>query len=446
MRVVNRTSPSRATAPLQRVYTDFWGPYSVPTLSGAVYALTFTDDYTRHCWVYTCKARSELYAIFTAFKTTVELESGHRIKVLRADNALEYKALAARLQASGTGIQVEFTTTYTPEQNGVAERLNRSLFTVARAMLSDARLPIRFWGEAVATACYLRNRTPIGPEGKTPFQAFIGRKPDLQHLRAYGCLAYAHVPKEHRKKLDSVRVRCILVGYMPTARQYRLYEPVSAQIIVATAPIFSEDKRLQWNWPEDLPGDTIVDFDPMEAPITAPTGPREPEEPEEGDTIVVDTGDMPTEATRGLENPEGPEPDSEDTIIVDTGEVAPQVQRLQAPPPNTARRQSPRLHQHQAMVATIAIPRTYHEAVNDSLNGAHWKQAISEELTKLQALDTWKYTKLLPGQPTVGCKWVFTVKYTPTGLIDRYKARLVAQGFSQTEGTDFLETTSNRCF
>ena len=78
----------------------------------------------------------------------------------------------------------------------------------------------------------------------------------------------------------------------------------------------------------------------------------------------------------------------------------------------------------------------------DPLNRAYWEQAISEELTKLQALGTWEYAELPPGEKTVGCKWVFTVKYTPTGLINRYKARLVAQGFSQVPGDDYLETFS----
>ena len=90
----------------------------------------------------------------------------------------------------------------------------------------------------------------------------------------------------------------------------------------------------------------------------------------------------------------------------------------------------------------MRLPKNYKEALNDPLNKANWAQAVSEELTKLQALGTWEWAKLLAGKRTVGSKWVFTVKYTPTGLLDRYKARLVAQGFSQVPGDDFLETFS----
>ena len=88
------------------------------------------------------------------------------------------------------------------------------------------------------------------------------------------------------------------------------------------------------------------------------------------------------------------------------------------------------------------VPKSYAEAMSDPLNKAEWQAAIQEELAKLQALDTWEYTKLPAGEHTVGCKWVFNVKRTPTGLIDRYKARLVAQGFSQVAGEDYSETFS----
>ena len=118
---------------------------------------------------------------------------------------------------------------------------------MARAMLLDAKLPTRFWGDAVAIACYLRNRTPISPEGKTPEEAYSGKRPYIGYLRAYGCLAYAHIPKEKRLKFENTVLRTCLIGYMPTSRQYRLYHPETKQVIVSTAPTFNESKRLEWN-------------------------------------------------------------------------------------------------------------------------------------------------------------------------------------------------------
>ena len=437
VRVVNRIPPERATEPLQRIYTDFWGPYNTPALEGATYMLTFTCDYTRKSWVYLCNRRTLLQSLFLQFKATVELESGYKIKLVRCDNAAEYRALGAYLQQE-FGIQFEYTTPYTPEQNGVAERLNRSLITMARAMLLDASLPVRFWGDAVITASYLRNRTPIGPGNITPEEAYSGIVPYIGHLRAYGCLAYAYIPTENRDKLEPTARGCILIGYMPTSRQYKLFSPELNRIIVATAPRIMEHKRLQWDWDEQLPGVNIMPYNPMEpdeVPVNIGTQSTENQTQEPGTTenqavqtpeITGQGGGVQLPEITGDTEPENQESGDEDsTIVVDVPEPA-------------------RRRRYQAYQATEAIPtpQSYTEAITDPVYGAYWKDAIQQELTKLQSLNTWEYTELPPGKKAIGCKWVFKVKYTPTGLVDRYKARLVAQGYSQVPGDDFLETFS----
>jgi hypothetical protein len=147
----------------------------------------------------------------------VELELGHKIKAIYYNNASKYRALGALL-LNDYSIQFEYTTIYTPKQNRVSERLNRSLILVARAMLLDAKLPIRFWGEAMLIASYLWNRTPIGPNGKTPEEAYSGKRPYMGHLRAYGCIAYAYIPKEICLKLKDIAIKTYLIGYIPTLR------------------------------------------------------------------------------------------------------------------------------------------------------------------------------------------------------------------------------------
>jgi len=293
-------------------------------------------------------------------------------------------------------------------------------------MLLDASLPARFWGYAVLTACYLRNRTPIGPKGITPEEAYSGKRPNIRHLRAYGCIAYAHIPKENRLKLEPTAVRCVFIGYMPTTRQYRLYDPVGARILVSTAPTFAEDKRLRWNWNEAVIGVEVNPFDPME-PV------QEPETTEAIEDVLAKAPEPPGTPQRQDDT----ESDLEgDTIVVDTGATKGYIatrSRVSGAP----------IQALQAFITEpIQLPRSYAEAVTDPINSAHWKQAISEELTKLQALDTWTYAELPSGKELLGFTWVFTVKYTPTGLVDRYKARLVAQGFKQVLGDDYLETFS----
>jgi hypothetical protein len=453
VRVLNRNPSEHSARPLERVFSDFWGPYSTPGLAGELCMLTFTDDYTRKSWVYFTKERRELRELFQVFRARVEAETSLKIKQVRCDNALEYRALEKAIAT--TGVQFEFTTPYTPEQNGVSERLNRSLITVARSMLQDAQLPTKFWAEAANTACYLRNRTPIGPGGITPEEAYSGKKPYIGHLRAFGCIAYAHIPKERRQKLDPNAKKTVLIGYMPTARQYRLYDLVANKVVLATAPIFDESKHIRLPEPNST---------------SEPEAQVEPELPE-GDTIVVDTSHLYAPGSPEIESSEGPEaaePEGPEAVELEgsdsseleelsnaesEGPEAPELGGSSASESTeTQGTQSPELRRslrarkpanHAFSAATeVNIPRNYTEAVNDPVWGAYWKEAIKDEIAKLQALGTWEYAELPEGKKPVGTKWVFTVKRTPTGLIDRFKARLVAQGFSQVPGDDFLETFS----
>lgn len=384
--VINRARPERTTEVLGRVWLDWWGPFSVPSLEGHTNMLTITDEASRRVWVL-FGARRDLDRLFTEWKNTVELETGLKVKVVRSDNAAEFRALGARM--APYGMQFEYTSVYSAWQNGVSERLNRTLITVSRAMILGTKLPLKFWQDAVETACYIRNRTPVGPEGKTPIEAYSGKKPDISHLRSWGCLAYARVPKETRtNKLEPTAVQTIFIGYRPTAKQYRVYEPKSGTVINATEPEFHEDKLLQWDWGEKATGDLVLPWDPWEA-VQAP--------------III-----------------GPEEEPEDTIVVDVPEEGAYL----------------------TSESTILVPRNWEEAMDDPVHRPYWQEAIGTEVSKLQALDTWEVVDLPPGKKPVGCRFVFALKYTPTGLIDRYKARLVAQGFSQKPGEDFIETFS----
>jgi gag-polypeptide of LTR copia-type len=172
VRIISRTPPEPATKPLGRLYIDGWGPYSVPALgfNDAQYFFTITDEATRKKWVRIVVRRAQFPSEFMQFKAYVELQSGFNIKAIRLDNAGENKTLGDELQQ--LGIAVEYTTAYTPSQNGIAERLNRTLVQMAKAMLANSKLPQKFWGFAIEAACYLRNRLPIAPRKITPEEAF----------------------------------------------------------------------------------------------------------------------------------------------------------------------------------------------------------------------------------------------------------------------------------
>ena len=135
----------------------------------------------------------------------VENGSGRKLKVLRSDNGGEYTGRNFQEYLKSEGVRHELTVPKTPQQNGVAERLNRTLVEMIRAMLIESDLDASFWGEALATAVYLRNRSPHKPlRGATPFEALHGKKPNVKHLRTFGCVCYPLIMRDERKKLDPV--------------------------------------------------------------------------------------------------------------------------------------------------------------------------------------------------------------------------------------------------
>ena len=207
-------SLSRATSPLDLVHTDICGPMQTQSLGGATYYITFIDDFSRYTKVYFLKHKSDAFITFQKYKALVENQIGRKIKVLRSDNGGEYKSLNFQKFCDFHGIQRHFTNPYTPQQNGVAERKNRTLVESARSMLQTAKLPNSFWGEAVATVCYLQNRSySKSVLSKTPYEVWTGNKPDISHLRVFGCPAYVHIPDEKRKKLEPKSMKCLFIGY-----------------------------------------------------------------------------------------------------------------------------------------------------------------------------------------------------------------------------------------
>jgi len=143
-------------------------------------------------WVYFMKQKSEVFNIFRKFKCLVERQSGCLIKVLRSDRGEEYTSNQFHKFCEDEGMERQLTVSYTPQQNGVSERKNQTVMEMAKSMLHEKGLPKTLWAEAVYTAVYLINRCPTKAVwGKTPFEAWSGRKPSIKHLRVFGCICYA---------------------------------------------------------------------------------------------------------------------------------------------------------------------------------------------------------------------------------------------------------------
>ena len=167
------------------------------SLRGYEYHVTFIYDHSRKTQIYFLKRKKseEVLQRFQEFKALVENQTGRKIRVLRSDNGGEYTSKEFDGFCKQEDIRRQLTVPYTPEQNGVAERKNKSIVGAARAMLHDQSLPFFLWVEACSTAVYLQNKSPHRDMGNmTPEECFSGKKPEVSHFRIFGSLTYSHVP------------------------------------------------------------------------------------------------------------------------------------------------------------------------------------------------------------------------------------------------------------
>ena len=186
-------SQHRATKPYEIIHSDICGPMQVASKGGSRYMLTFTDDFSRYTTVYFLKNKSEVLSKFKEHVNLVENQNG-KVKVLRSDNGREYMSHNFANYCAEKGILHEFTSPYCPEQNGVAECLNRTILEATKSMIYQAGLPLNFWAEACNTAVYVHIQSPTTAlKDKTPFECLFGDKPDICNLRIFGCVSYLHI-------------------------------------------------------------------------------------------------------------------------------------------------------------------------------------------------------------------------------------------------------------
>jgi len=205
-------SKQRASKPMRLIHSDLCGPMQTVTPSGNKYFLTLIDDYSRFTVTRLLKTKDEVPDVIKEYIAAMSVRFDRKPLALRTDNGREYVTTELTSFLRKEGIQHQLTVPYTPQQNGVAERKNRSLTESAKCMLLDADLDNRFWGEAVLTATYLQNRVISRSIDKTPVELFTGERPDIGHIRVFGSKIYSLVPKQRRRKWDDKAEEGVLVG------------------------------------------------------------------------------------------------------------------------------------------------------------------------------------------------------------------------------------------
>ncbi|GJS74403.1 putative ribonuclease H-like domain-containing protein [Tanacetum coccineum] len=215
---------SSISQPLHMLHMDFFGPTFVKSLMKKMYFIVVTDDYNRFSWVFFLATKDETSGILKSFITRVENLIDQRVKVIRCDNRTEFKNKEMNQFCERKGIKREFSVARTPQQNGVAERKNRTLIEAARTMLADSKLPTTFWAEAVNTACYVQNRVLVTkPHNKTPYELFLGRKPALGFMRPFGCPVTILNTIDHLGKFDGKADEGFFVGYSINSKAFRVF-------------------------------------------------------------------------------------------------------------------------------------------------------------------------------------------------------------------------------
>jgi len=197
------------TRPLELLHMDLFGPSRTKSLGGNYYGLVIIDDYSRFTWTLFIPTKDNAYLAFKKLAKVIQNEKGCRISTIKSDHGGEFQNERFEKFCEKQGIKDNFSAPRTPQQNGVVERKNKSLEELARTLLNATYLPKYLWADAVSTACYVLNRVLIRPIlKKTPYELFKCRKPNISHLKVFGCKCLIlNNGKNNLGKFDPKRMR-----------------------------------------------------------------------------------------------------------------------------------------------------------------------------------------------------------------------------------------------
>jgi Reverse transcriptase (RNA-dependent DNA polymerase) len=319
------------------------------------------------------------------------------------------------------------TTPHTPQHNGVAECMNRTLLDKVQAMLTDAQLPESYWYDALEYAALLHNVTPTRAlDDMTPEEAWSGNKPDISGFRIFGSRAFVHVPKKHRPKLAARSLVCTFLGFARNRKAYRLVHRSSQRFIESRDVIFDEGgpiQRYERIVIEPDEPDGTETGDAPEAPAPQSADDKQSDCDSESESESDDTPSEPLLPPRPKRTIRAPIRDDDPRYSVSSyGTRKPTAE-----------------HASVAQADTTNDPRTYAEAMARP-DAAEWEVACSDEKRAFEHMGVYEIVPRPTDRKVVGSKWVFRIKRGPDGSIQKYKARVVAQGFTQIEGIDYDET------
>ncbi|KAK8913644.1 hypothetical protein KSP39_PZI023491 [Platanthera zijinensis] len=423
---------------LYLLHMDIFGPISVQSLGGKSYTLVVVDDFSRFTWVFFLRKKSDNFKCLTDFLKCIQIEFNTHIALIRSDHGTEFDSLLMQEFCQSEGIRHTFSAPRTPQQNGVAERKNRTLIESATTLLADAHLPLSFWAEAVNTSNYVLNRSLIHKlKGKTPYELLKGKKPKIGYFKVFGCTCFIHNnDKKYLAKFQAKADEGVFLGYSMISKAYRVYNKSSCKIEESVHIIFDEAnmsfKEKNASTIEPLQVHSLAeDLNKLQVAEKNESSDDEeevqhleenhPEEPvaaplEETTTQAGEQSTLPVDLVTTRDHP----------ITQVIGEISAGVQT--------------RSQVNQNLMHTCFLSQIEPQSIQDAEQDPHWIIAMQEELHQFERNKVWELVPKPKDHPIVGTKWVFRNKLDDQGVIVRNKARLVAQGYSQQEGIDYDQT------
>ncbi|OMO65350.1 Integrase, catalytic core [Corchorus capsularis] len=375
-------NPKTCLAPFDLMHTDFWGPSPYETMGGSKYFVIFVDDYSRYTWFYLMKNRSQIPEIVSNFAAMVKAQFSCAIKVLRMDNAMEYRETDLVKCLSQQGPVIQRFCPGTSAQNGQAEHKHRHILDTTRVLLIASKCPERFWGEAAIIAVYTINSVPTPTIG-------------------YGI--------EHKGYRDPISKR-LHVFRLVTFLVHKMFSSLSEFQVPNPDVLYFTDPSVEL-FPE-----TSLDLSHCRNPPTSSSSDALP---------------LPTNESHPSEDPaQDPPPVQELESCHSSPAPLRRSTRVRNPHPRYVD-----FHCYSTIVS-LHEPSNFQEEKSNPL----WQQAMAEEIHALEKTHTWDLVDMPPSKSVVDCKWVYKIKTCSDSSIERYKARLVARGFTQEYGIDYEET------
>jgi transposase InsO family protein len=232
--------------PLELLHMDLFGLMAYISIGGSKYCLVNVDDYSRFAWVFFLLEKSQTQETLKRFLRRAQNEFGLRIKKIRSDNGTEFKNSQIEGFLEEEGIKYEFSSPYTPQQNGVVERKNRTLLDMARTMLDEYKTPYQFWAEAINTACYSINRLYLHRIlKKTSYELLTSKKPNVSYFRVFGSKCFILIKRGRNSKFAPKAIEGFLLGYDSNTRVYRVLNKSIGLVEISCDIVFDETNGSQ---------------------------------------------------------------------------------------------------------------------------------------------------------------------------------------------------------